>query len=113
LRLDQKPIRKGGEVMKLLKIEESQGFYSTDGDNYKKIDEINKDDLLKLVDITLSKDVEFDDYDEELLGNQAHQVVYKSILAKLKDLDARSEEFLDQSERLFLSEFEKYKEQES
>lgn len=95
--------------MKVLKIEDNQGFYTTTGDTYNSIDKINKDDLLKLVELTLEGDVEIDEYSEEMLKNQAHQIIYKNIYEKLLGLQKRRDEFKDESERLFLQEYEKYK----
>lgn len=95
--------------MKVLKIEDNQGFYTTTGDAYNSIDKINKDELLKLVELTLEGDVEIDEYSEETLKNQAHQIIYKNIYEKLLDLQKRRDEFKDESERLFLQEYEKYK----
>lgn len=95
--------------MKVLKIEDNQGFYTTTGDAYNSIDKINKDDLLKLVELTLEGDVEIDEYSEDRVKNQAHQIIYKNICEKLLDLQQRRDEFKDESERLFLQEYEKYK----
>ena len=95
--------------MKILKIENSQGFYSITGADYNSIDKITKSDLLILVDFTLKGGVEFDVYNEDEIKNQAHQIIYKNIFEKLSDLDKRKEEFRDESERLFLPEYEKYK----
>lgn len=100
---------KEGRDMKVLKIEDNQGFYTTTGDAYNSIDKINKDDLLKLVELTLKGDVEIDEYSEEEVKNQAHQIIYKNIYEKLLDLQKRRDEFKDESERLFLQEYEKYK----
>jgi hypothetical protein len=47
-------------------------------------------------------------YDEEKLKNQAHQVVYKSIYSNLKALEDRRQEFIDESERLYLEDYKKY-----
>ena len=97
--------------MKLLKISENVGqFLSADG-NYILIDKISKEDLLRLLSRTLDEDgVEFDAYDEQTIKNQAHQVIYKSIVQKLTDLRKRRQEFIDESARLFLDEYEKYRE---
>ncbi|MCP5261507.1 MAG: hypothetical protein H6929_09130 [Rhodoferax sp.] len=97
--------------MKLLKIAENVGeFQAVDG-QYRTVDEITKDDLLRLVDRTLFEDdVEFDPYDEKSLKNQAHQVIYKSVLQKLQDLRNRRREFVDESARLFLEDYQRYRE---
>lgn len=99
--------------MKLLKIEGNLGHYFSDSGQYKPVDKITKDDLLRLVNLTLKDDVEFDEYDENAIRNQAHQIVYKSIVEKLRSLRERKQEFLDESERLFLKEYEKYRDDSS
>ena len=95
--------------MKLLKIEDNLGHYLGDADQYNTVDKITKEDLLRLVNLTLHEDVDFDEYDENAVKNQAHQMVYKSILEKLRGLRDRKQEFIDESERLFLKEYEKYR----
>ncbi len=41
--------------MKYLKIEDNKGFYQLEPDNWKKIDKINKDDLMTLLDKLLKQ----------------------------------------------------------
>ncbi|MCW5604632.1 MAG: hypothetical protein KIT18_08820 [Burkholderiales bacterium] len=95
--------------MKLLKIEGECGHFLIDETNYRTIDKIGKEDLLRLVDWTLEKDVvEFDPYDEKAVKPHAHQVIYKSIYQKLSSLKERKKEFIDESARLYLDEYEKY-----
>ena len=95
--------------MKLLKIEGNQGHFRDASGKHKPIDKITKEDLLQLVTWTLNeKEVEFDAYDENVVKNQAHQIVYKSVLQKLENLRGRKQEFIDESERSFLKEYEKY-----
>lgn len=96
--------------MKLLRINEHSGeFLSMNGD-YSSIDKIGKDDLLRLVDRTLSDDeVDWDIYDDQAIKNQAHQVIYKSVCQKLIDIKKRRQEFADESARLFLDEYERYR----
>lgn len=94
--------------MKVLKIEKSQGYFLS-VDEYKPVDKLSKDDLLKLVDLALAGDVEMDAYKEADLQNQAHQIIYKNVYEKLVDLQKRRAEFKDEAERLFHTEYEKYK----
>lgn len=104
----------GRKNMKLLKIEDNLGYYLDDKGKYSLMDKITKNDLLRLVDLTLAEeDVGFDEYNDENLKNQAHQIVYKSIFEKLLGLKKRREEFLDESERLYLEEYEKYQDESS
>jgi hypothetical protein len=95
--------------MKILKIEKNQGYYLDIKGDYEPIDKIDKAVLLALVKLALTDDCEIDEYNEEALKNQAHQIIYKSISSKLIDLHRRRNQFRDESERLFLEEYEKYK----
>lgn len=95
--------------MKLLKIENNDGFFLNANNAYLTMSKITKEDLLWLVDMTINNDdSEFDLYNEELIKNQAHQIIYKHISLKLKNLQERRQEFKDASQRIFLSEYEKY-----
>jgi hypothetical protein len=94
--------------MKLLKIESNCGHYLTESGSYEAIDKIAKNDLLRMVDVILSGDAEFDEYDEEKIKNQAHQVVYKSLYDNLVSLQKRKAEFIDESERMYLDDYKRY-----
>ncbi|RSZ39967.1 hypothetical protein EJO70_18350 [Variovorax sp. 553] len=97
--------------MKLLRVSESMGQFLAANGDYISIDKIDKDSLLRLVDRTLHEEaVELDVYDDQAIKNQAHQVIYKSIYQKLVDLQKRRQEFIDESARLFLDEYERYRE---
>lgn len=99
--------------MKLLKIEDSQGHFLSEDRTFIPVDRITKEDLLRLVDLALTEEVEFDDYDNEVIRNQAHQILYKSIFEKLRGLRDRKQAFTDESERLYLQEYQKYREEPS
>lgn len=107
------PMKDGGLTMKLLKADSEKGFFLAEDGNYRVIDQITKEDLLRLVRSVLNNDVEFDEYDEEVLKNQAHQVVYKSIYRNLQSLKERRQEFIDESERLYLEDYKRYAEEAS
>ena len=102
-------MRTGEGTMKILKIENNQGYFSIDGSEYELIDKINKEALLALVNIALDTEVEIDEYDDELIKNQAHQILYKNISEKIAKLNQERDDFKDDTERLFLPEYEKYK----
>ena len=96
--------------MKLLKIENSCGHFLLETGDYSTVDKISKDDLLRIINVTLSEgDVEFDAYDDTMIQNHAHQVIYKSVVRKLQSLQERKQEFIDESARLYLEDYEKYK----
>jgi|MTBAKMStandDraft_1061839.scaffolds.fasta_scaffold04657_3 hypothetical protein len=99
--------------MKLLKTEDNQGHFLGESGAFTTVDRITKEDLLRLVELTLTEEVEFDEYDSEVVKNQAHQILYRSIYEKLRGLRERKQEFTDESERLYLQEYEKYREESS
>jgi hypothetical protein len=98
--------------MKLLKVSDSIGHFLADDKQFRPIHQITKDDLLRLANLTLDEnEIEFDEYDEQVLKNQAHRVIYKSVVQKLQDLRARRKEFADQAARLFYEEYERYRQE--
>lgn len=103
----------GGEFMKLLRIENHLGQFLTKDGSYHIIDEITKDNLLWIMERVLDSTGELEPYDEEKIKNQAHQVVYKSLYNNLKALEERRQEFIDESERLYLEDYKKYVEDAS
>jgi len=95
--------------MKVLKISKALGYFvNRDGQDVE-IDKIDKEEILRLVDVALKQDVEMDEFDEEKIKNPAHQIVYKNVYRKLKSLCERREEFKDESETMYLEEYEKYR----
>lgn len=95
--------------MKILKIDDNCGFFrSSDKDDWKPIDEIDKDRLMELLNIYLSADVEMDSLDEKSLANQAQQIIYRSIYAKLNGLKESKSKFKDESDRTYLEAIDKY-----
>lgn len=101
----------GGKAMKPLKIDNNCGHYRKEAGDYSPIDKISKEELLVLVNWTLNEDVvEFDEYDENAIKNHAHQIIYKSIARKLQSLRERRQEFIDESARLYLEDYERYRE---
>jgi len=95
--------------MKLLKVDNSLGYYWVEDNKYEKIDKINRNDLLRLVEHTLVDEVEFDEYNADTIKNKAHQIIYKNLYDKLVELESRKSEFKDESNRLFHREYERYK----
>lgn len=95
--------------MKILKIEEGKGYFrSSDNGDWIPIDEIDKDGLMKLLNRFLDADVEMDIYNEKTLLNQAQQIIYKSIFEKFSLLQENKSKFKDESNRMYLSEIQKY-----
>ena len=79
--------------MMLLKIEDNKVFYRTDKDkDFLNLDEINKDDILSIFKkIFLAKeDEKLDDFadafNKDLIGNDAHKIIYERLYKKIKEL---------------------------
>lgn len=102
-------IKPGKNSMKILIIKGSNGHFSTDGEDFISIDKLDKGGLLKLVDLALTNEVEMDEYDPEMLKNEAHRIIYRSVHSKLQELAGRKSEFFDKSEREFYELYEDYK----
>ena len=101
--------KEGGLTMKLLKTDSNQGFFLTEDGKYREIDQITKEDLLRLVRIVLNdEESELDKYDDQVIKNQAHQVVFKSVYRNLQSLKERRQQFIDDSERSFLDDYKRY-----
>lgn len=96
--------------MMLLKIEGVLGQYLSNNGTYQDIDKITKDDLLWIMERVLDNSGELEPFDKDKIQNKAHQVVYKSLYSNLKALEDRRQEFIDESERLYLEDYKKYKE---
>src|SRR5688572_14055671 len=98
-----------GRAMKLLKVEGTQGYFRDHKGDFCEIDKLTKEDILRLVNLTLTEEkAEFDPYDEKVVKNLAHQVIYRNVVQKLTSLRERRKEFTDESERLYLADYEKY-----
>ncbi|MCW7464002.1 MULTISPECIES: hypothetical protein [Leptospira] len=96
--------------MKLLKIENNNGFFRLEDGNFKEIDALDKEGLLSLVNWTFDEDeIEYDEFNDSILKNQAHQIIYKSIYNKLRDLRNRRKEYLDETAQLYLADYTKYR----
>ncbi|WP_313199116.1 hypothetical protein [Rhizobium sp.] len=95
--------------MKILKIEDGSGYFWVAASNeWHKIDEIDKDGLLSLLDLFLDNDVKMDAPDENNLRNEVHKIIYGHIFHKLSSLSESKSSFKDDSERLYFDEINKY-----
>lgn len=103
-------IKKGVECMKCLKIDSGKGYFSTNGSEYFEIDTIEKEHVLDLLNLALSDDdFELDDYNEELLSNKAHRVIYKNLHDKFVSLTANKPQFTSEVNDLYQDTLDKYK----
>jgi hypothetical protein len=102
-------MKREGVAMKILKIENQKGYFLLgDGGDWQAIDSIDKNGLLKLLELYLENEAEMDSPEDKSIGNQAHSIIYKGIFEKLDQLSEDKSRFKDESERLYLDEVKKY-----
>jgi len=93
--------------MKILKIKDSKGYFSLNGENYFEIDNITKDNLVEIVNLAFDNDFEYDENVEEV-KNEAQIIIYRKILEKCKDLVSRKESIKSKINNKFSAAEEKY-----
>lgn len=97
--------------MKYLLIEKGQAFYRFDENEATKkpIDQITKEDILKLIELCLADEsFEMDELTSANLQHSAHQIIYKNIHAKLNDVRLKRIGFEDEMSTLYKSAIDKY-----
>lgn len=97
--------------MKYLKIENNKGFYRIDTttENWLELDQVNKEHLLSLLKFASTENFEMDEYDDALLQNPAHNIIYRNLHGKLKDFVANKTRFQDSVEAMYKTAIDKYK----
>ena len=100
--------------MKYLKIDNNKGYYNIDTavENWTEIDQINKDHLLTLLKIASVENFEMDEYEDALLQNPAHNIIYKNIHGKFKAFSSNKTRFQDSVDAMYKQAIDKYKIQE-
>jgi hypothetical protein len=94
-----------------LKIEDNRGFFLKDKEypeDWIEIDKIEKEDLLKLLDYATEEEFEMHEYNEEILGNKAHQIIYKNLYEKFSNFLSNKDRFKDETDNVFKEALEKY-----
>lgn len=95
--------------MKYLKIEENNAEFLKKDNSYEKIDKIDKNDLLFLINAAMEKDdFEIDVYDSQKIKNPAQQIIYENIYKKFDELLKNKNQLKDQVDNMYREAFEKY-----
>lgn len=95
--------------MTYLKIENNVGKFYKDG-TYVTIDKMANDDLRCLANFVMDdNDFQMDVYDESLLPNKAHQIIYKHVYELLASLQGRKEQYKNESELMYKTAYDAYK----
>lgn len=104
-------MRKGDKTMNYSKIENSKVYYRLeDGEDWVEIDQIDKEDLLVLLDkFILEEDFELEEFDKKSIKNDVHKIIYEDIYNKFKNLNDNKDRFKDESNNRFKEAFNKYR----
>lgn len=97
--------------MKFLKIDNNKAFFVKDKiqpENWTEIDQIEKSDIMKLLDYAVSEEFEMDTYNEDILANKAHQIIYKHLSEKFDAILNNKDRFKDETDAIYKYAFEKY-----
>jgi hypothetical protein len=97
--------------MTYLKIDNNKGYYRLEGasEDWVELDQISKDDLLKLLEKATTGEFVMDEYEDELLQNPAHNIIYKNIYGKFTELLSNKTRFQDSVNLMYKSAIDKYK----
>ena len=94
--------------MKHLKIEDQKALF-TRGENWMVVTEMTKEDLLTLAHLAIEEeDFETDKYDEALLPNPAHKIIYQQINSQLMELHNRRASFQEEVRNIYKDAYNKY-----
>ena len=95
--------------MNYLKIEHNVGMFYKDG-TYETIDKMANDDLWRLANVVMKDDdFQMNVYDEALLPNKAHRIIYKHVYELLTSLQERKEQYKNESELMYKTAYDAYK----
>lgn len=101
-------IQKGKIFMKHLKIEDRKAYF-TRGENWMVVTDMTKEDLLNLAHAAIEEaDFETDVYDETLLPNPAHRIIYQQINGQLIELHNRRAAFQEEVRNIYKDAYNKY-----
>lgn len=94
--------------MKHLKIEEQKAYFKS-AENWKVVTDMTKEDLLNLAHAAIEEDsFEMDEFDDVLLPNPAHKIIYQKIRGQLEDLHNRRDAFREEARNIYKDAYKKY-----
>lgn len=96
--------------MKYLGINKSTAYFVNKENQQVNIDQIGKDDILYLLESATNADIEFemDDYNENVIGNQAHKIIYEHLYKKFEEILSNKTRFTDECSSLYEDARKKY-----
>ena len=93
-----------------LKIYNNKGYFRVDGtcEKWTELDQIGKDDLLRLIEKATTEEFQMNEYRDELLQNPAHNILYKNIYSKFSELLNNKTRFQDSVNAMYKTAIDKY-----
>ena len=86
--------------MKILRISSRKAEYSTNGKTYQSISDINKDDILKLLNIIMQSDAVMDSKISDI-SNEAEKIIYSKLKEKLDAFHEKKDETKQKVDSIF------------
>lgn len=84
-------------------------FRLSSSDNWKLISDITGDDLIKLIEKCIDEDdFKLEVFDDTLIKNEAHKIIYKSIYQKINDIYLERDNINDENTQRYNDIIEKY-----
>ncbi|CAD5902354.1 conserved hypothetical protein [Carnobacterium maltaromaticum] len=96
--------------MKLLKIEDNKGYFKTDESlDWQPLDLITKDSILTMLHYILNNDeIDMDQFEDEIVQNQAHNIIYNNLFSKFQEVISEKNNIIDRTNQLFQESIDKY-----
>lgn len=96
--------------MKYLKIDNGAAYFRDEDSNYTSIEKITKEDLMELINRVVDDTVcfEMDDFEEKIIQNPAHKIIYSNLYRKFLSLLSDGNRFKDESKSIYLDAKIKY-----
>lgn len=96
--------------MNYSKIEKGKVLFRLEeNEDWKDISNIEGLDLIELIGKSVSEeDFEMQEYDESLIQNEAHKIIYYSIYQKIKDIQNDRDSIIDANNQRYKDIIEKY-----
>ncbi|MBR2744487.1 MAG: hypothetical protein IKE01_04240 [Clostridia bacterium] len=101
--------------MTLLKIENNEGKFSIDGENFIEIEKISKDDILKIFEKVLDENsvtIEKSNEDDKKINSPAQKIIYDNIYDKINGIIKEKDDIKSFDEDEYYIAMNKYKEAE-
>jgi hypothetical protein len=93
-----------------LRILNNKGEFLDDKKNYKAIEEMTKDDLLRIVKAVYTDESNtFDPYEEGTIFNKAQDIIYKNVSSKLSDINVNREQITSDIKDIYKDAIAKYR----